>query len=263
MLFPRSAPVKFGLFEFDPSSGDLRRRGLGVSLTHQAKTLLAMLLEPPVRMRTRQEIQNRLWPASTYVDFAHGINKVVHSLRQALGESSRSPRFIETVVDEGYRFLLPSVERSSAGRPAHTARAIGRLAVLPIATAPEGESPSMGKVITSLLIERLALIPGVRVIAESTLKSRNLASHDPLHVGELLGVEAVLTGELTRQDGDLVLQVELIDAVDGALLGGAHVRREDHPSHRCEEKLALEACHRIVPFLGGSSVRKPRHAVLV
>ncbi|HEV2322907.1 MAG TPA: winged helix-turn-helix domain-containing protein [Terracidiphilus sp.] len=111
MAFAGLSPVRFGLFEFDPESGDLRRRGLSVRLTPQARMLLRVLLEAPIRTHNREEIQRRLWGGDTFVDFEHGVNKVVHSLREALGESARNPRFIETVAAEGYGSFPPLPKR--------------------------------------------------------------------------------------------------------------------------------------------------------
>src|SRR5260370_30811842 len=112
MLSLDSGPIRFGLFELDPVNGELRRRGLKVRLTPQAMTLLCLLVEPPIRMRTREEIQRRLWPGNTFVDFERSLNKAVHSLREGLGDSATNPRFIETVAAQGNRFLPAFIEGS-------------------------------------------------------------------------------------------------------------------------------------------------------
>jgi cholera toxin transcriptional activator len=109
MLRLDSGPLRFGLYELNPMSGELRRRGLRVRLTPQAMTLLCLLVEPPIRMRTREEIQRRLWPGNTFVDFERSLNKAVYSLREGLGDSATNPRFIETVA-QGYRFLPAFME---------------------------------------------------------------------------------------------------------------------------------------------------------
>lgn len=249
MAYPNSSPLRFGLFEFDPQSGELRKRGMSVRLTPQAKALLCVLVEAPNKTHSREEIQRRLWPGNTFVDFERGVNKVVHSLREALGESARSPRFIETVAAEGYRFLATPMEEASARIEAHSKGVVERLAVLPLKTDEEMELGSMGRMITWLLTERLAAVPGMRVMAESTVKHHKLENVHPRQVGECLDVEAVLSGELTRQNGDLLLQFELIDAIDGALLGGAMVERAWQAGVRCERELALEVFRRIRPFL--------------
>jgi DNA-binding winged helix-turn-helix (wHTH) protein len=249
MPIPTSSPLRFGLFEFDPKSGELRKRGLSVRLTPQARALLCVLAEAPNRTRSREEIQRRLWPENTFVDFERGVNKVVHSLREALGESARNPRFIETVAAEGYRFLCTPVGEVSARIEAHSTGVIERLAVLPLKTQEEAELGSMGRVITWILTERLATVPGMRIMAESTVRRHQLENADPRQVGECLGVGAVLAGELTRQNGELILQFELIDAVDGALRGGAMIERAWQAGVRCERELALEAFRRIRTFL--------------
>src|SRR6476646_4725140 len=95
----------FGVFEVDLRAGDLRKRGLKVRLQQQPFQVLAMLLEHAGEVVGREDLQKRLWPADTFVDFGHGLNKAVNKIREALGDSSESPRFIETVGRRGYRFV--------------------------------------------------------------------------------------------------------------------------------------------------------------
>ena len=95
----------FGVFEVDLRAGELRKRGLKVRLQQQPFQVLAMLLEHAGEVVGREDLQKRLWPADTFVDFGHGLNKAVNKIRDALGDSSESPRFIETVGRRGYRFV--------------------------------------------------------------------------------------------------------------------------------------------------------------
>src|SRR5882762_5035978 len=97
--------LRFGVFELDPRAGELRKHGLRVRLQEQPFQVLAMLLEHPGEVLTREELQRRLWPADTFVDFDHGLNKAISKIREALGDSAESPRFVETVARRGYRFL--------------------------------------------------------------------------------------------------------------------------------------------------------------
>jgi TolB-like protein/DNA-binding winged helix-turn-helix (wHTH) protein/Tfp pilus assembly protein PilF len=97
--------LRFGVFELDLRSGELRKHGLRVRLQEQPLRLLEMLLERPGEVVTREELQKRLWPADTFVDFDHGLNKAINKIREALGDSAESPRFVETVSRRGYRFL--------------------------------------------------------------------------------------------------------------------------------------------------------------
>ena len=106
----RPAPagiVRFGVFELDLRSEDLRRRGVRVPLQHQPFRMLVRLLERPGELVTREALRQELWPADTFVDFEQGLNAVVRRLRDALGDSAETPRFIETLPKRGYRFLAP------------------------------------------------------------------------------------------------------------------------------------------------------------
>jgi TolB-like protein/DNA-binding winged helix-turn-helix (wHTH) protein len=96
--------LKFGVFEVDLRAGELTKHGRRVRLQEQPFQLLAMLLEKPGALVTREELHIKLWPETT-VDFDHGLNKAISKIREALGDSAENPRFIETVARRGYRFL--------------------------------------------------------------------------------------------------------------------------------------------------------------
>ncbi len=98
-------PIRFGIFEVDLHSGELRRQGYKVKLQEQPFRLLVILLERSGQIVTREELQNRLWPADTFVDFERGMNRAINKLREALGDDADNPRFIETLPRRGYRFL--------------------------------------------------------------------------------------------------------------------------------------------------------------
>jgi Tol biopolymer transport system component/DNA-binding winged helix-turn-helix (wHTH) protein len=99
--------VHFGIFEVDLQAGELRRNGSKVRLQDQPFQVLALLLERPGQIVIREELQARLWPADTFVDFDHGLNAAIKRLRDALGDSAENPRFVETLARRGYRFLAP------------------------------------------------------------------------------------------------------------------------------------------------------------
>jgi TolB-like protein/DNA-binding winged helix-turn-helix (wHTH) protein/Tfp pilus assembly protein PilF len=106
--------LRFGVFELDLRAGELRKHGLLVRLQEQPLQVLTMLLEQPGELVTREELQKKLWPANTFVDFDHGLNKAISKIRDALGDSAESPRFVETVSRRGYRFLA-EVKAADAG----------------------------------------------------------------------------------------------------------------------------------------------------
>ena len=104
---------RFGIFEVDAETGELRRQGVLVKLNSQPFQMLLLLLERPGELITREEIASRLWPQGTFVDFDHGVNAAVNRIREALGDIASSPRFIETLPRRGYRFSAP-VEKIGA-----------------------------------------------------------------------------------------------------------------------------------------------------
>jgi TolB-like protein/DNA-binding winged helix-turn-helix (wHTH) protein len=102
---PVSRAFRFGVFELDLPAGELRKNGLRVRLQGQPIQVLAMLLEHPGEVVSREELHKKLWSADTFVDFDHGLNKAINKVRDALGDSAESPRFVETIARRGYRFL--------------------------------------------------------------------------------------------------------------------------------------------------------------
>lgn len=99
--------MKFGVYEVDPHAGELRRNGVKIKLQEQPFQVLAMLLERPGEVISREELQRRLWPADTFVDFDHSLNAAIKRLRDALRDSADNPRFVETLARRGYRFVAP------------------------------------------------------------------------------------------------------------------------------------------------------------
>ena len=111
---PRPARrYRFGAFEADAATGELRRQGMRIKLNAQPFQVLLMLLDRPGELLTREEISRELWPDGTFVDYEHGVNSAVNRIREALGDTAGNPRFVETLARRGYRFVAP-VERISA-----------------------------------------------------------------------------------------------------------------------------------------------------
>lgn len=120
MTDPRQARrFRFGAFEADAATGELRRQGIRIKLNTQPFQLLLMLLERPGELLTRDEISRELWPDGTFVDFEHGVNSAVNRIREALGDTASSPRFVETLARRGYRFVAP-VERINLSESAES-----------------------------------------------------------------------------------------------------------------------------------------------
>src|SRR5580658_617562 len=153
----RSGPARryrFGVFEADADTGELRRQGARVKLNGQPFQVLLLLLERPGELLTREEIARELWPDGTFVDYAHGVNSAVNRIREALGDTATSARFVETLARRGYRFTAP-VERIGAGEDSGLAATETAF----MATVANGDAP---------------------VETESRARSRILASVDEL-----------------------------------------------------------------------------------
>src|SRR5438874_10354976 len=120
--------LRFGVFEVDVRSGELRKQGVRIKLQEQPFHVLAVLLQRPGEVVTPEEMRSQNWPADTFVDFDNSLNTAVNKLREALGDSADSPRFIETLPRRGYRFIAPV----TGGDGAAGGTAAGVSAVTPI-----------------------------------------------------------------------------------------------------------------------------------
>src|SRR5450756_3024970 len=114
--------VRFGSFEADLDASELRRNGIRLKLQSQPFRVLALLLQRPGQILTREELQQELWPSGTFVDYEQGLATAVNKARDALGDSSANPRFIETVPRCGYRFIAPVTTVSYTHLRAHETR---------------------------------------------------------------------------------------------------------------------------------------------
>ena len=168
--------TKFGTFEIDLRARELRK-GIRIRLQDQPFEILAMMIDRPGEVVTRDELRQRLWPAGTFVDFEHSLNAAVKRLRAALGDDADNPRFVETLHRRGYRFIAPveSSENGSRGTThADAPRAVlrthttsARLVVLPFANFSndpaqeyfsDGLTEEMITQISRLLPNRLGVI---------------------------------------------------------------------------------------------------------
>ena len=103
----RSQVLRFDVYEADLRAGELRKHGMKLKLSGQPFQVLAILLQRAGDVVTREELQQALWSADTYVDFDHGLNTAINRVRAALGDSGTSPRYVETLARRGYRFIAP------------------------------------------------------------------------------------------------------------------------------------------------------------
>jgi TolB-like protein/cytochrome c-type biogenesis protein CcmH/NrfG len=200
----RSGFVRFGFFEVDQRSGELRRQGVKVKLQEQPFLLLQMLLEHPGKIVTRDELQKRIWPSDTFVDFEQGLNNAAKRLREALSDSADAPRFIETIPRRGYRFIASI----NAGP-----RQMESLVVLPLENLsrdPEQEYFADG--LTEALINSLAKIAALQVISRTTAMRYKKTDKTLPQIASELNVDAIIEGTVLRSGERVRISVQLIDA---------------------------------------------------
>ena len=246
--------IRFGVFEFSPQSGELRKHGLRIKLERQPLKVLSLLVERPGQLCTREELQHRLWPDNVFVDFERCLYKTIHTLRKALGDSATNPRYIETVEGEGYCFI-PQELIGPALRPRNMHK-IDSLAVLPLVNEPaEPEMEFLNKMIIERIIDAISRTAGIAVLAYGTVQRYGHKDFDPRAVGQNLAVRAVAAGEMTRHNDHVFLHVELIDVGSGAQLWGALYKKPYSEIRDCPEKLADRISHQLRRILASDTSR--------
>jgi DNA-binding winged helix-turn-helix (wHTH) protein len=244
----RPPRLRFGLFEFNFQTGELLRQGLKINLGQHALKLLALLLEHPGQLRTREELQQQLWGTNTFVNFDQSLNKAIHQLRQALGDPASSPHYIETVAGRGYRFIYFSQESQQATRK--KSRSLHSLAVLPFVTEPsDRQMEVLNETIVERLIDTISQTPGVWVLAYGTVQRYREQELNPQMVGRDLLVRVVAVGKMTRPNDELLLHVELIDVEYGTQLWGAQFKESYADVLADPQKLADRICGQMQPIL--------------
>lgn len=240
--------LRFGWFDLNLQTGELRNQGIKVKLPQHALKILTLLVEHPGQLRTREEIRQRLWGADTFVNFEQGLNKAIHQLREALGDPANNPRYIETVAGQGYRFIYFAQEPKQTTRTPR--RKLGSVAVLPFATEPANpEMELLNKEIVERLIDTISRTPGIRILAYSTVQHDCEKHLDPRTAGQNLLVRLLVAGEMIRPNEQLLLHVELIDAYDGTQLWGAQFKETYTDVFAGPEKLADKICYQLLPIL--------------
>src|SRR5690348_2762554 len=266
--------IRFGLFELDVQEHELRKRGLRLRIETKPLRILELLLERPGEIVTRKEIQEALWP-DTHVAFEYSLNTAVNKLRAGLGDSAENQRFVETIARRGYRFIgavrQPAAKEASSSdnRDATAATRAGTsrtqavsLAVLPFQTVGERAdleylSDGMGEAV----IRRVSQIPGVRVMAWSTVLRYKRGDLEPLAVGRELAVQSVLVGRIVPREETVTLNLELVDVTNGAHMWGEEYSRGWNDIQTLPGEIARELAARLKHGAGGEDKvgRAERH----
>ncbi len=261
----RSSGFHFGVYTLNVSAGELLKHGTRIKLQELPFQLLTTLVERQGEVVTREELRQRLWPDSTFVDFDHNISSAINKLRNALNDSATHPHYVETVGRRGYRFIYPvttgtpttaSMLRFPKLAPAYRriallaipvlaglaitiaytlresarsggSKTIRSIAVLPLQNlSSEREQEYFSEGLTDELITRLASLEGLRVISRtSAMQYRN--SHKPLpFIARELNVDAVVEGSVLHSGGRVRISARLVDATDSEIWAKSYER--DH-----------------------------------
>ena len=237
-----STIIRFGTFELDVRAGELRRGGAKIRLQEQPLRILEMLLAHPGQLVTREELRSKLWPSNSFVDFDHGLNKAIAKLREALGDSAESPRFIETLSRRGYRFL----------NSATTTAAGASIAVLPflnLSNDPDNELFADG--MCEEIINALTQIKKLHVAARTSSFSFKGKHVDLRVIGEQLKVRTVLEGSVRKVGNHLRITAQLVNAADGYHLWAEKYDREMKDIFQIQEDIARSIARRLEVMLEG------------
>lgn len=253
---------RFGVFDLDLRTAELRKDGTRVKLHGQPWEVLVALLENAGGIVTRQQLRDRLWPTDTFVDFDHSLNIAVNKIRDAIGDAAANPRFIETVPRRGYRFIaaVERIARPAPVRPTEGARwspvnrvsvgvaalfvlAVGgfavrallrapssghhTVAVLPLRNlSPEPDTDYFSDGLTDQIIYDLSIVDGLEVRSRTSsfqFKDKKMAVSD---LGRQLNADLLLEGGVLRTAGRFRLTIALVRVKDEVTLWSERYDRE-------------------------------------
>jgi TolB-like protein len=238
--------VGFGAYEVDPRAGELRKHGVKIKIREKSFDVLALLLEHPGEVVTREELRARLWPADVFVDFDNNLNTAVTRLREALSDSAEKPRFVETLPRRGYRFVAPlsTPARGAEGVASRKAR----LAVLPfdnLSGDPAQEYFSDG--MTEELITELACLAPEQlgVIARTSAMHYKGSKKDVARIGRELDLDYVVEGSVRRADDRVRISAQLIKVSDQTHLWARSYEDELRDTFRLQSEVAQAIARQI------------------
>ena len=210
-----SSTIRFDAYEVDLPAGQLYKHGARIRLRDKSFQVLAALLEHPGQVVTREELQRRLWREEVFVDFDNNLNTLVATLREALGDTADHPRYIETLPKRGYRFLENIFESPKKTESGASKRI--RLVVLPFVNlSGDPAEEYFSDAMTDELITALAGVTPAElaVIARTTAMHYKGVHSDAASIGRELGVDYIVEGTVRRSQGQIAINVQLIQVGD-------------------------------------------------
>src|SRR5712692_5154281 len=212
--------VRFGVYELNLAARELCKHGIRLKLRGQPFEILAILLEKPGEIVTREVMQKRLWPADTFVDFEHSLNSAIKKLRQALGDSPENCRYIETIPRVGYRFIAP-VEQVSATAPPVDVSVVTDRPVVPAGTV-EVAGKRRWRIFPGISIDRYAVMLLIVLIAAPSayLAWSRFGSRPQSQKNKIAGeIRAALKGHDPIRPNESALSPKSVEAHDLYLKG--------------------------------------------
>jgi DNA-binding winged helix-turn-helix (wHTH) protein/TolB-like protein/Tfp pilus assembly protein PilF len=234
--------LEFGAFQIDPQSGELRKNGIAIKLGSREAHVLLALIENPGQLVTRSELRQRLWPNDTFVEFDNGLNNAISRLRSSLADTADSPRFVQTVPRQGYRFAAPVNRHTPAKRTfkfsgwpriaaaavlvfliaafawrhfSHASGRIGSVAVLPFAVInPVGGlgQEYVSSAVTDAVFAKLSTIRSLTVAPPKSAATYAKSNESVPQIARNLHVDAIAEGAVRVGNSDLQVNVQLVDS---------------------------------------------------
>jgi len=229
-VLPAARVLRFDTFELDLHAGELRKGGVRLRLQGQPVQILAILLQSAGNLVTREDLRSQLWSADTFVDFDHGLHNAVARIREVLGDSAETPRYIETLPRRGYRFIArvdevkPDEVKPDKVRPedslhplpsrgAVDPHGVQALAVLPLEDlSGEPAHDYFADGMTEALITSLAKIKSLRVISRTSAMQYKGVRRALPQIARELNVDAVIEGSVLRSGDRIRITAQLIHA---------------------------------------------------
>lgn len=278
-------PYRFGVFEFDRRAGELRKQGMKLKLQGQPLDILTMLLERPGEVVTREDLQKRLWASDAIVEFDHSLNAAIKRLRDALDDSAETPRFIETVPRQGYRFIahadLPDSPDPSPNLPKGSfakrrgarliltlfscgaiglaawvalqhfygksaAPPIRSIAVLPLRNlSGDAAQEYFADGMTEQLITELSRIHALKVISRTSVMEYKSTKKHLPQIARELGVDGIVEGSVIREGDQVRITVQLLDGPNDRHIWGEDYQRELRGILTLQREMALAITQQI------------------
>ncbi len=282
--------IRFGPFEADLQSQELKKQGVRLRLSRQSFQILQVLLERPGELVTREELRQTLWPSDTFVDFEHSLNAAVNRLRECLCDDADNPRYIETLPRRGYRFIAP-VEGDGAARLASSGRNLWALlgvtilvlavvagvlwhksrrraaqpagtpsiAVLAFADlSPSHDQEYFSDGLAEEILNDLTTIPNLRVVARTSAFQFKGKNEDLRAIGRQLNVENILEGSVRKEGTHLRITAQLVKADDGFHLWAQSYDRDLKDALALQDEIAKAVTAALqVKLLPGNSAASP------